>query len=274
MLSIDEMLRKFKGRSAQTVRMKCKPDKEGYKFMALCCTQSGYVFGYFPNGRLDQETIKDVVERLIQMLPRRDTLKYMLAMDNYFTGPNVMEMTRAYNVGVFGTARRQRSWPPREYKRIEDDRFNTFYTMEDKRNYLIMRWVDNKPVDFVSTIHTGDEVIEKLRKRPRETHLNRGHVRRVWGNDWGVRINIPKVVDDYNTMMGGVDKAYQMICYYRPELRCKRVWMPMFWHSLDICRLNSYTPLPKVKKPIRKCLVCGDHLCSDHFDDFHNEITE
>jgi tRNA A37 methylthiotransferase MiaB len=37
---------------------------------------------------------------------------------------------------------------------------------------------------------------------------------------------------------------------------------------------NETTPLPKVKKPIRKCLVCGDHLCSDHFEDFHKEISD
>ena len=367
MLSIDEMLRKFKGRSSQTVRMKFKPDKEGYKFMAICCAQSGFVFKYFPNGRLDKDSIKDVVERLIQSLPRRDHLQYILAMDNYFTAPSIIEMTRQYNIGVLGTARRQRAWPPKEFKRIEDNRFNTLYSMPDKRNFLIMRWVDNRPVDFVTTVHDGNEVIEKLRKRPRETHLNKGHVRRVWGNDWGVHIEIPCIVDDYNNMMGGVDKAYQMISYYRPKLRCRRIWMPMFFHSLDICRLNSFiilqrnkfigthkdfilewvdsmnqradfidkkltraavsailsppssnkkqrmshtkptlpeyrltgrrtdhiivmadtqksctycrylyakakqnqTTPPRVKKPLRKCLVCGDHLCSDHFDEFH-----
>jgi hypothetical protein len=37
-VSIDEMLQKFKARSAQTYRMKRKPYREGYKFFALCCT--------------------------------------------------------------------------------------------------------------------------------------------------------------------------------------------------------------------------------------------
>ena len=106
-----------------------------------------------------------------------------------------------------------------------------------------MRWVDNRAVDFVSTVHYGDELVEKLRKHPRETHLNRGHVTRVWGNDWGVTIDIPAFVDDYNNMMGGIDKAYQMISYYRPKLQCRCIWMPMFFHSLDICRLNSYIVL-------------------------------
>jgi len=41
-ISIDEMLRKFLGRSAQTYRMKRKPDKEGYKFFALCCSITGF----------------------------------------------------------------------------------------------------------------------------------------------------------------------------------------------------------------------------------------
>ncbi len=76
---------------------------------------------------------------------------HVICMDNFFTGPNGMDMARTYNVGAFGTARRQRAWLPMEYKQIEDDRFNTLYTFEDRQIFLIMRcWVDNKPVDFVS----------------------------------------------------------------------------------------------------------------------------
>jgi preprotein translocase subunit Sss1 len=83
-VSIDEMLRKFKGRSAQTYRMKRKPDREGYKFFAHCCTTTGFVYSYFPDGRLEGSKIKiiDSVEALVKTLPRRNHLKYLLDMDN------------------------------------------------------------------------------------------------------------------------------------------------------------------------------------------------
>jgi hypothetical protein len=42
------MLQKFKGRCTETYRMK-KPDKEGYKFLALlCCTITGFVYNFIP----------------------------------------------------------------------------------------------------------------------------------------------------------------------------------------------------------------------------------
>ena len=40
--------------------------------------------------------------------------------------------------------------------------------------------------------------------------------------------------------MLGVDKADQFIAYYRPNLRCRRTWLPLLFHGLDFIRLNSY----------------------------------
>jgi hypothetical protein len=261
------MLRKFKGRSAQTYRMKRKPDKEGYKFFALACATTGYVYSFHPDGRLENSRSKifDAVEKLVKTIPRTDTLKYLLAMDNYFTQPAVIEMTRQYGIGVCGTTRRQRYWPPREYKRINDKRFNTLYTLPDRRNFLMMRWVDNDVVDLVSTVHTGNECVKKARKRPRENQLNRKNVREVWGSSAVVDIIIPKVIDDYNNCMGGVDKAYQLMSGYKPRLRCRRTWMPMWLHCLDLCRVNSYI-IAKEKKAVKtqKDFVCDWIVALNH----------
>jgi hypothetical protein len=56
-VAIDEMLRKFKGKSAETYRMK-KPDKEGFKFFAMCCTITGFIYNFIPDGRLNKEKNK------------------------------------------------------------------------------------------------------------------------------------------------------------------------------------------------------------------------
>ena len=37
-----------------------------------------------------------------------------------------------------------------------------------------------------------------------------------------------------------MDKSDQLISYYRPKLRCRRVWMPVMFHCLDLIRVNSY----------------------------------
>jgi hypothetical protein len=239
-LSIDEMMKLFKGRSGQTIRMKNKPIKEGYKFFAICDASTGYVWDLIPDGRLVKMTIADTVLELVATLPRRHDLKYVVGMDNYFTYPKILEGMRALGVGCTGTARAKTGWPPKEYKAIDDKRFNTCYIMNDPKNFLIFRWIDNNVVTMVSTVHTGYESVQRDRRRPRATALNRGHINEVWGSSGKTTINIPGIIDDYNHWMLGVDKADQLISYYRPNLRCRRTWMPMMFHALDCLRTNAY----------------------------------
>ena len=85
-----------------------------------------------------------------------------------------------------------------------------------------------------------DEVIMKPRKKPRINEFNRKHIRLVWGDDHVVSIKIPTLINDYNMWMLGVDLVDQLIAYYRPKIRCRRTWMPLLLHCLDIIRVNSY----------------------------------
>ena len=84
--SIDEMMSRFKGRSSETFRMRHKPIKCGFKFYALACSQTGYVYAMHEHGRGSSEvgTIGSVVA-LAKQLPDRDTHRYVIAMDNFFT---------------------------------------------------------------------------------------------------------------------------------------------------------------------------------------------
>ena len=106
----------------------------------------------------------------------------------------------------------------------------------------MFRWIDNNIVKMVSNIHMGskDEVIMKSRKKPRLNEFNRKHIRLVWGDDHVVSIKIPTLINDYNMWMLGVDLVDQLIAYYRPKICCRRTWMPLLLHCLDIIRVNSY----------------------------------
>jgi hypothetical protein len=99
--------------------------------------------------------------------------------------------------------------------------------MNDAKDFKIARWIDNNVVTMVSTVHTGEESIERVRRKPRPTSVNWRHLELVWGANPVREIRIPCMIDDYNHWMGGVDKADQLIAYYRPNLRCRRVWMPL-----------------------------------------------
>lgn len=239
-LSIDEMMKRFKGRSLATVRMKNKPIKEGYKFFAIADSETGYVYEMIPDGRFEKTSTHDTVLFLAGMLPQAPDLNYVVAMDNYFTWSKVLTSLTEIGIGCVGTARYARGWPPAEMKRIEDDRFNTVYTMRDKGKFWIHRWIDNNQVTVVSNVHKGDESITRTRRRPRKNATNRNHIDQVWGASPTRSIDIPTFIDDYNHWMLGVDKADQLIAYYRPNVRCRRNWMPLLFHGLDVVRINSY----------------------------------
>lgn len=274
-LAIDEMMKKFKGRSSQTHRMAKKPIKEGYKFYALCDSSSGFIYEFFPDGRMEKNTIAGSVGKLIDCIPRRNELQYVVTMDNFFTTPRVMVESRQKNVGVIGTARNRRGWPDPEYRNIGDDRFNSLYVWHHQDNYLVCRWVDNNVVNMVSTIHTGDETVVRHRRKPRQTRTNRNHLELVWGNNPIATIDIPGIVDDYNHWMGGVDKADQLISYYRPNLRCRRTWMPIFIHGLDIIRVNGFLAVKsKIKNLDHKDFVKEFiHALNKRSLDFDSRVT-
>ena len=115
--------------------------------------------------------------------------------------------------------------------------------MNDKvGNYRIFCWIDNNIVKMVSNIHTGDSIEQVLRNRrkPRLNEFNKKHVRLIWGDEHRRELEIPQIINNYNHWMLGVDVVDQLIAYYRPKIRCRRTWVPIFLHCLDILRVNSY----------------------------------
>ena len=62
LLSLDEMMIRFFGRSSETHRMKNKPIKEGYKFFVLA-TKEGYIVNFTPDGRRAAKTGEQEIGR-------------------------------------------------------------------------------------------------------------------------------------------------------------------------------------------------------------------
>ena len=62
-----------------------------------------------------------------------------------------------------------------------------------------MKWHDKRVVNMLSTYH-GNEMIEKERSRKVEGGTE--------------KVKKPRMIEDYNQHMGGVDKNDQMVLYY------------------------------------------------------------
>ena len=279
-LSLDEMMIRFMGRSLQTHRIKNKPIKEGYKFFVLSTTK-GFIVNFTPDGRTAEKKkeqeytagslgkIESMILFVVEIINRIKTKQkeriskynrasrrnnnseqfdetvmkqFCIAMDNYFTLPGVIAKLREMGIGIVGTARFRRNWPPKKLKEVKPElaNFNDFYHLADDNGTLCARWMDNGLVFCVSTIHKIGSIVKACRKRPRITNKNNNHVKKVWGDHPKKDIYIPKLIDDYNHWMGGVDLSDQRIAYYHPNLRSRRNWIPLFIQIMSIVRNNAY----------------------------------
>jgi hypothetical protein len=200
-LAIDEMMIKYSGRSKETIRIKNKPIKEGFKLFVLA-TYQGYVVNFTPEGRFasnndsNEYTITGgKIESMITFLSSvvislknkqeqrikdsqslhgtrfyytnnpKEILqdKFIIAMDNYFTLPIVMKQLRAIGIGVVGTARGRIGWPHPLLAGLTNNstKFNYFYWYVDINGTLIAKWKDNGLVFLVSAVHSVGTVILK-----------------------------------------------------------------------------------------------------------------
>ena len=221
LLSLDEMMIRFQGRSVQTHGIKNKPIGEGFKWFVLT-TFNGFVVNFTPDGRTAEkensqeyekcseqgkiESMIMYVTNIIKIFCDRQNRrigsylrstrnnkgeifdesimdKFCLAMDNYFTVPTAIKKLRDENIGVVGTARFKRNWPPKELKdvNVENCNFNDFYYTYDDHGSLVARWMDNNMVFLVSTVHRVGQMVQRVCRRPRLTPTNKRHVRQVWG---------------------------------------------------------------------------------------------
>jgi len=252
-MSVDEMIIRFLGRSPHTFRMKGKPTPEGFKILALC--DYGYTWTFLPVSRIAKSKEIEVSENklgdaahsvihLIKQLPFK-TQAFNIYMDRFFSSVPLFEYLRSEGIGACGTVRPNTTRYPKQLKlkRSEEKRLDwnviSGVVVDD---ILALLWVDNSPVRMLTTIHEGrgGAMVERNRRRPRLTKANENRVRATWGDNGRKVIAIPKVIDDYNHHMGGVDIADQRRGYYSTQITTGRTWMPLFFWLLDVAIINSY----------------------------------
>lgn len=266
-LSADEMMVMNYGRSSEKVRIRNKPIGSGFKIWALC--DAGYMFYAFPHsnrhpwracmaykGVLPYSSA--VVARLTDELPRyiqggSNPVQYTVYMDNLFSSPKLFRLLREKDIAAVGTVRSNATGFPkvlalRGKKNIRLDWNSLGAEVCEDGSVLALTWVDNGPVQMLTTAHLvgPGHTVERLRRRPRLTSTNGSRVRAVFGSATTKRLHIPKVVDDYNFNMGGVDIADQLRSVYTSHLQSRRTWMPLFFWLLDTSVTNSYILLSKL----------------------------
>ncbi|EED12082.1 O-methyltransferase, putative [Talaromyces stipitatus ATCC 10500] len=253
-ISIDEAIVRSHGRSSHTFKLPNKSISQGFKIFVLA--DHGYVYYFYPASRT-QGVIEvgkvtsltktgQMVYELIQTLPR-DSYNYNVYLDNYFTSIDLFKMLRDIQVGACGTTRAISAGKdfPDLLKKLKDLSnyipYHKLYAIP-VRDVLCVAWQDNNIVLALSTIHTvnkTEDYVERERRRPQKTSTNGPLVHREFGVQAVKNMLIPRLIDDYNYYMGGVDIANQHRAAYETHTKTFRSWWPLWNWCLDVDIINA-----------------------------------
>lgn len=104
-------------------------------------------------------------------------------------------------------------------------------------NLGFVQWKDNKTVNVLTTMHKS---VTERGFCERRIKVN-GEFRRV-------QVRQPSVIKDYNSYMGGVDKSDQLIGKYKVLRRTSKFWKTLFYHFIDIAKVNSFILFEEFRK--------------------------
>ena len=246
-VSVDEMMISFVGRSRHTVVVKTKPDRRGYLIYAVVDSVTRFIIDFIIHS--NSQGIAELASETQRKYGLRAGVLYHLATgvgpntkvyaDNAFCTIDVLSDLRKINIGAAGTTRSNYKHFPTEFKRIKKLNDMEPYTALSRpvKDVNVVLWSDCRIVTLLSTMHGVDKDEDWIlmnRKRPRS-----GPSAKTFSEPVEMR-KIPKLVDDYNKYMGGCDIVDQMRTYYTTKKMTRRNWFPLFFWAIDSTVNNSF----------------------------------
>ena len=263
-VAIDEAMIAFRGRTLHKVKMKNKPIDEGYK--TWMAAQSGYTLTWkwhsklegpegvspdgidapiAPVGTAHLAPTYAVVLTLARLL--RDVYSdqsFHFFLDNLFLTVPVAQALLFLGILCTGTTRKNAMGVPEELIKLKNKNQaliwnSTFSKIVNGVNCFL--WQDNNAVLGITTAYCLHQVVQRWRKRPGDTSTNARIVRPVFGDDVRKLLWIPKVIDEYNHHMNGVDHANQLRSNMTVNRRLEyRIWHPLWHFLIDIAAVNAF----------------------------------
>lgn len=227
-LSVDESMVPYYGRHGIKMFIKGKPIRFGFKLWALCGVDG---FPYCMKIYVGKEsgTSADplgtrVIEHMVEVVRAHSSYQYhTFFFDNFFTSVKLLETLSDRGVRATGTVRdnrigeaKHRLIASKTMKR-KQTRGNFEYCCNGK--VYIAKWNDNAVVNVASNCYTHEPVLSVSR--------------RVKGSSQ-VTVSQPHLVRRYNEGMGGVDLMDRLLAGYRPTVRGKKWWWPLFLNVVNV----------------------------------------
>ncbi|XP_018403038.1 PREDICTED: piggyBac transposable element-derived protein 3-like [Cyphomyrmex costatus] len=238
-LSVDESMIKFKDRSSLKQYMPAKPIKRGYKCWVLA-DESSFVCKFQLYTGKTESTEKQLGARVVKDLTRHLVGKgYHVYFDNFFTGMDLMISLKKDIILACGTVRSNRTRLPKSDMQDKKMTHGQHDYKTSNTNIRWIKWMDKKPVHFLSNYHDPCEMTTVSRKQ----------------KDGSLKfVDCPVMCSDYNKHMGYVDNADRLLSTYKIDRKSRKWWLRL---SL-VNELVGYK-IPTTKGRKRQCVVIGPH---------------
>ena len=233
--SVDEIMVPFKGRSVLRMYLPKKPKKWGITLWGHA--SPGGILHAFDvyqgkgTGLDGKETDGcgmggNVVLQLTETLPQKPI---KIFADNFFTNFAMAAELKKRGLQYTGTisANCLHKAPLKSEKELSKDGRGTHCNVyESTIGLCLVRWLDNKAVTLLST-YLGSTPSSKVK-------------RYNWSLKKHVDVDRPAVVAAYNANMGGIDLFDMMCTLYKRQIKSRRWYLYIFYHTLTMVMANAW----------------------------------
>jgi hypothetical protein len=227
-LSVDESMVPYYGRHGIKMFIKGKPIRFGFKLWVLCGADGfPYCMKIYvgkENGASADPLGTRVIEHMVDVVRAHSSYLYhTFFFDNFFTSVKLLETLTDRGIRATGTVRDNRIGDAKnclitsKTMKKKEIRGNFQYCCNGK--VYIAKWNDNAVVNVASNCYTHEPVLSVTR--------------RVKGSSQ-VAVTQPHLVRRYNEGMGGVDLMDRLLAAFRPTIRGKKWWWPLFLNVVNV----------------------------------------
>lgn len=263
-LSLDEGMIPAKNRLSIKQYIKDKPTKWGIKSFLLCDANTGYVYNaeiYTGSAEMIHRPLGATGNTVVRLVTSCDLHQksHVLVMDRYYNSVALAEYAlEELKTGVIGTIMTNRKQFPKSLKKVQKmERGESRYLCKD--SITVMAWQDRKPIHFISN-YENPAIVENATRRRKDGTLQ--------------DIQMPLLVKNYNSFMGGCDKNDQMARLHRSRKHYKwprRLFMKCFMWACynsyviyhDMCQAASKKPLYFTRYMKELSLLLAAHFRTD-----------
>lgn len=157
-------------------------------------------------------------------------LQLLLCIDNWYTSIETLIYCSDLNIQCVGTVKTNRKGLPVDgpIKRAPQGTIRAYRANFRDTQLYFTSWMDNKPVNMLSTYPTQWAYVKRAKKNARGAAYETVNYKR------------PTIIGDYNKGMGGTDLMDQFTSYYVNHTRAGKWQIRLFNHFLMVTCVNAY----------------------------------